>query len=416
MGLSVKLAARDIPTPCIAWAAQAEPTAGALQFTASHNPPEYCGVKYIPPYGGPATTDITAKITNNLKHCPAQIQFSAEPPESFDAAAPYMEAIKKLIDMQKIRDSGLKVAYDNLYSTSRGYLDKIIRECGLTLNVMHNVRDPLFGGGMPEPKPEYLKELVATVEAGKFDLGVATDGDSDRFAVIDNRGFFMTPNQLLCLLTMHLYKNHGMRGAIVRTVGTTHMLDLLAAKYGLAVIETPVGFKYIGEKMRTEDVLIGGEESGGVSIKGHIPEKDGILANLLVIEMIAYERKPLSQIWLELEAEIGTKFFQRRGDLHLTDAVQKRLLKHLEKQPITELIGAKLARTNDLDGLKLYHDEDNWLLIRPSGTEPVIRVSGEGTSAEIIDQLMLDFKSQIEAIISGFEEADCQKPKATSRI
>ncbi|MBS1989069.1 MAG: phosphoglucomutase/phosphomannomutase family protein [Cyanobacteria bacterium SZAS LIN-3] len=415
MGLNVLLSNRDIPTPCIAWASQAEPTGGALMFTASHNPPEYCGVKYIPPYGGPATTDITAAITDNLKHCPDSISFKHEEPELFDPSAPYMEAIKSLVDLEKVKASGLKVAYDALYSTSRGYLDKIIRECGLTLNVMHNVRDPLFGGGMPEPKPEYLKELIFAVEAGRFDLGIATDGDSDRFAVIDNRGFFMTPNQLLCLLTMHLYKNHGMRGAIVRTVATSHMLDLLAAKYGLEIIETPVGFKYIGEKMRTADVLIGGEESGGVSIKGHIPEKDGILANLLVIEMIAYEGKPLSQIWLELEAELGVKFFQRRGDLHLTAAVQKQLLKHLEAHPIEQLLGRKLSRVNDMDGLKLYHDDDNWLLIRPSGTEPVIRVSGEGTAPELIDQLMLDFKSQIETIISGFEAEGSKPPRVSSK-
>ncbi len=156
----------------------------------------------------------------------------------------------------------------------------------------------------------------------------------------------MAPNQLLCLLTMHLCKNHGRRGAVVRTVATSHMLDRVAAKYGLKVIETAVGFKYIGEKMRTEDVLIGGEESGGVSIKGHIPEKDGILANLLVIEMIAYEGKPLSQIWLELEAEMGVKFFPRRNDLHLTDSVQKRLLKHLSKHTISHLGGSKLLRTD----------------------------------------------------------------------
>lgn len=273
LGLTVKLASRDLPTPCIAWAAQAEPTAGALQFTASHNPPEYCGVKYIPPYGGPATTDITAKITSHLKHCPPFIAYSSQQPERFDASVPYMEALKKLIDTQKIRDSGLKVAFDNLYSTSRGYLDKIVRDLGITLNVMHNTRDPLFGGGMPEPRPEFLKELTATVEAGKFDLGVATDGDSDRFAVIDNRGFFMTPNQLLCLLTMHLYKNHGMRGAVVRTVATSHMLDRVAAKCGLEVIETAVGFKYVGEKMRTADVLIGGEESGGSRLKGTFLKK-----------------------------------------------------------------------------------------------------------------------------------------------
>ena len=166
----------------------------------------------------------------------------------------------------------------------------------------------------------------------------------------------------------------------MRTVATTHMLDHVAAKYDLPIIETPVGFKYIGEKMRTEDVLIGGEESGGVSIKGHIPEKDGILANLLVIEMLAYEGRTLPEIWKALETEVGIKFYQRRDDLHLTARTQKLLLEHLTKNPITELAGKPLERVGQLDGLKLYHDQDNWLLIRHSGTEPVIRVSGEGTS------------------------------------
>lgn len=402
MGLKVRVAKRDIPTPCIAWATQAEATGGALQFTASHNPPEYCGVKYIPPYAGPATTDITRQITANLAHCPTPIPVSTDAPEIFDPMAPYLVAVEKMVDIKKISQSGLRIAYDALYSTSRGYIDKLLDKTGLHHKSLHAVRDPLFGGGMPEPKPEFLKELSALVKAEKFNLGIATDGDADRFAVIDNRGNFITPNQLLCLLTRHLHKNHGLKGAIVRTVATTHMLDHVAAAYCLPLIETPVGFKYIGEKMRTEDVLIGGEESGGVSIKGHIPEKDGILANLLVIEMLAYEGRTLPEIWKAMESEVGVKFYQRRGDLHLTAEDQKQLIAHLAENPVTKLAGKALSKVGTLDGLKLYHDDDNWLLIRPSGTEPVIRVSGEGTSEELIDALMLDFKSQIEEILRGF--------------
>lgn len=410
MGLKVRLASRDIPTPCIAWATQDEPTAGALQFTASHNPPEYCGVKYIPPYAGPATNDITKKIVANLKHCPqavekATVKLDADVSyTSFDVSAPYMAAVKKLVNFDLIKESGLKVAYDALYSTSRGYMDVLMAEAGLNATILHDFRDPLFGGGMPEPTAEYLTDLMATIKGGDFDLGIATDGDADRFAIIDNNGVFFTPNQLLCLLTWHLYKNHGMRGAIVRTVATTHMLNHVAKAYGLALFETPVGFKYIGEKMRTEDVLIGGEESGGVSIKGHIPEKDGILANLLVIEMLAYEKKTLSEIWRDLEDEIGVKFHQRRGDLHLTAVTQKLLLAHLSENPISQLLGKALLRVDNTDGLKLYHDQDNWLLIRPSGTEPVIRVSGEGTSDQLIDSLMVDFRRQIDVILEGLEK------------
>jgi phosphomannomutase len=405
MGLKVRVAARDIPTPCIAWATQDEPTAGALQFTASHNPPEYCGVKYIPPYAGPATNDITKQIVANLKHCPQAIEKASGTLETFDVSAPYMAAVKKLVNFDLIKKSGLKVAYDALYSTSRGYMDVLMNEAGLHATILHDFRDPLFGGGMPEPTAAYLTDLIATIKGGDFDLGIATDGDADRFAIIDNNGVFFTPNQLLCLLTRHLYKNHGMRGAIVRTVATTHMLDHVAAAYGLPLIETSVGFKYIGEKMRTEDVLIGGEESGGVSIKGHIPEKDGILANLLVIEMLACEKKTLSEIWSDLESEIGVKFYQRRGDLHLTATTQKLLLAHLAQNPVSQLIGKPLERVDNTDGLKLYHDKDNWLLIRPSGTEPVIRVSGEGTSDQLIDSLMVDFRSQIDVILKGLDKS-----------
>lgn len=403
MGLEVKLSTRDIPTPCIAWATQAGTTSGALQFTASHNPPEYCGVKYIPPYAGPATNEITAAITDNLKHCPEKIDYSHEEPQVLDVAEPYMEALKKLVDLKVIAASGLKVAYDALYSTSRGYQDVLLQQAGLQLHVLHDWRDTLFGGGMPEPRPEYLKELLAAVKGGDIDLGIATDGDADRFAVVDHDGTFFTPNQLLCLLTYHLHKNRGLSGAIVRTVATSHMLNHLAAQYGLPIFETPVGFKYIGEKMRTEDVLIGGEESGGVSIKGHIPEKDGILANLLVIEMLAYEKKSLAQIWAQVEAELGVKFYQRRSDLHLTARTQKLLLAHLAEHPIRKLLDKPLAKVGKADGLKLYHDEDNWLLIRPSGTEPVIRVSGEGTSEPLIDALMVDFRRQIDEILKSFD-------------
>jgi phosphomannomutase len=404
MGLSVRVAARDIPTPCIAWATQAEPTGGALQFTASHNPPEYCGVKYIPPYAGPATNDITGKIVENLKLYKSPLTLPLQAAPQFDASVPYMEAIAKLVDLKKIGECGLSVAYDALYSTSRGYLDVLLGKSGLAVKTLHALRDPLFGGGMPEPRPQYLQELITLLKAEHFDIGMATDGDADRFAIVDGDGTFFTPNQLLCLLTRHLHKNHGMHGAIVRTVATTHMLDHVARLYGLELIETPVGFKYIGEKMRTEDVLIGGEESGGVSIKGHIPEKDGILANLLVLEMLAYEGKSLSEIWTMLEAEVGLCFYQRRGDLHLTARTQKLLLAYLAENPIDSLCGEKLERVGKSDGLKLYHDQDNWLLIRPSGTEPVIRVSGEGTSEPLIDALMLDFKRQIDEILRGFEE------------
>lgn len=396
MGLNVKVAQRDLPTPCIAWATQAETTGGALQFTASHNPPEYCGVKYIPPYAGPATSDITEKIVANLQLCPAHIALSTDAPMTFDVSAPYMEALGGLVDLALIGRSGLNVACDALYGTSRGYLDQMLVGAGLKVTTLHHFRDTLFGGGMPEPKPENLSELMRLVKKGKFDIGTACDGDSDRFAVVDEHGTFYTTNQLICLITRHLFKNRGMTGSIVRTVSTTHMLDHIGAKYGLPVLETPVGFKYVGQLMREQDVLIGGEESGGISIKGHIPEKDGILGNLLLIEMLAYEKKPLSKIWRELKAEIGVSLEERGSVLHLNRMSEQLNMEHVW----TALDKSGLTKVDKSDGLKLYFDDGAWLLIRKSGTEPALRLYGESQSSESIDSHMRCAMNTLKTLIT----------------
>jgi phosphomannomutase len=403
MGVPVKLVKRDTPTPTIAWATQHEPTAGALQFTASHNPPEYCGIKYIPDYAGPATTEITNSLLAHLEDLPADYEAPHVEVPYFDAMPPYMEALKKLVDYKRIGASGLKIGYDALFSTSRGYLDTFLKESGLKeVHTLHDWRDPLFGGFMPEPKKEFLVQLSELVKTKKLDVGIATDGDADRFAVIDETGNYFSPNQLLCLLTMHLVKNRGFKGAIVRTVATTHLLDRLAQIYGLDLIETPVGFKYVGECMRKGDVLLGGEESGGFSFKLHIPEKDGILANLLLIELMAYEKKPLSKIWSDLIAEAGIALAYRRADLNLPKT-QKALMERLISQPLTTLGGEPIARISTKDGMKLYLDENNWFLIRPSGTEPLIRLYAEASSPERADRMMSDFNAQIEEILKTIQ-------------
>ncbi len=403
MGIPAKVADRDVPTPAIAWAVMLEPTAGALQLTASHNPPEYCGIKYIPHYGGPATNEITAKISSYVESAATATEIQAFKVPTFDAQAPYLEALRSRVDLQLIGSAGLKIAYDANYSTSRDYLDKILIEAGVEVAVLHNWRDPLFGGNMPEPKPEYLKDLIKLMSQRRFDLGLATDGDADRFGVLDENGNYFSPNQLLALLTRHLVKNRKQTGAIVRTVATTHLLNKLAAIYGLAVIETPVGFKYVGERMRSGDVLIGGEESGGVSIQGHIPEKDGILGNLLVVEMLACERKSLTKIWAELEEEVGVSLVYRRADLDLNVGTQRILMDALSENPFPEIAGQKVSHLNRLDGLKFCFDDLNWLLVRPSGTEPLVRLHFEGTSADKVDAVMLDFRRMVDEIVRRIE-------------
>ncbi|HEY9789092.1 MAG TPA: phosphoglucomutase/phosphomannomutase family protein [Candidatus Obscuribacterales bacterium] len=404
MGIAVRVASRDVPTPAIAWATQIEPTAGALHLTASHNPPQYCGIKYIPDYAGPATVEITNSIVSHLNDLPEHYEAKPASIETFDAKPAYFEAINKRIDWKKIQSSGLKVACDTIYSTSRGYLDTLLEDHQVPSKALHNWRDPLFGGGMPEPKPEYLRDLIKTITSEHFDLGLATDGDADRFGIIDDKGTYYLPNQILCLLARHLFKNHGLKGAIVRTVATTHLLDRLAQVYGLEAIETPVGFKYIGEIMRQKDVLIGGEESGGLSVKGHIPEKDGILAGLLVLEMMAYEKKPLAQIWQDLLNEAGMQFFAKRIDLHLTPVTQRGLIDQLKAKPFDKIGSFKVERVDRKDGLKFYIDSNTWTLVRASGTEPLVRLYFESTSEQTLDQMSAAFEKQAHDIIHSIDK------------
>ncbi len=393
LGWTVKITDRDCPTPVIAYNARHLNSAGALMFTASHNPAPYCGIKYIPDYAGPATPEITDTIVANIESADEQLPSGngADKISTFDPKPEYMKFIYTLLDVDRIRSANLKVKYDALYSTSRGYLDTVLQECGCALETFHAYRDVLFGGGMPEPKGEQLVELVEAVKKDQADLGLATDGDSDRFGIVDEQGNVLTPNTVLLLLARHLIKNKGKTGAIVRTVATTHLLDNFAAKNGLEIYETPVGFKYIGEKMRETAVLIGGEESGGLSVIGHIPEKDGILADMLVAEVIAYEGKPLSQLVEEVIAEADGPLYNQRLDLHLDDAHKAAVIDTFTKNPPAEVAGIKVKEVGRKDGIKLYLEDGSWILLRPSGTEPLMRVYLETNSPEkqknIVEQM-----------------------------
>ncbi|KAM3090120.1 phosphoglucomutase/phosphomannomutase family protein [Phormidesmis sp. 146-35] len=403
LGWTVQVVDRDCPTPVIAYNARHLNSAGALMFTASHNPAPYCGIKYIPDYAGPATTQITDTIVANLESAPDAPPSgkSADKISTFDPKPAYLEFIYSLLDVDRIRNAKLKVKYDALYSTSRGYLDTVLDHCGCETESFHTYRDVLFGGGMPEPKGEQLVGLVEAVKKDHADVGLATDGDSDRFGIVDEQGTFLTPNTVLLLLARHLVKNKGKRGAIVRTVATTHLLDNFAAKYGLDLYETAVGFKYVGEKMRETAVLIGGEESGGLSIIGHIPEKDGVLADMLVAEAIAYEGKPLSQLVAEAIAEAGGPLYNHRLDMHLTNDHKTAVLESFTKNPPSSIAGIGVKEVGRKDGIKLYLEEGSWVLLRPSGTEPLIRVYMETTSPEKMTQLseyMEKMIHQIEAV------------------
>ncbi|TAF07798.1 MAG: phosphoglucomutase/phosphomannomutase family protein [Nostocales cyanobacterium] len=397
LGWNVKITDRDCPTPVIAYNARHLNSAGALMFTASHNPAPYCGIKYIPDYAGPATPEITDTIVANIETASDELPGSnpSGTISTFDPKPDYLHFIYTLLDVEKIKSANLKVKYDALYSTSRGYLDEVLQHCGTQLESFHTWRDVLFGGGMPEPKGEQLVELVAAVQADKADLGLATDGDSDRFGIVDELGNVLTPNTVLLVLARHLIKNKGKTGAIVRTVATTHLLDNFAAKNGLQIYETAVGFKYIGEKMRETAVLIGGEESGGLSIIGHIPEKDGVLADMLVAEAIAYEGKPLSVLVQEAIAEADGPLYNNRLDLHLTESHKNAVIDAYTKNPPSAVAGIKVKEVGRKDGIKLYLEEGSWVLLRPSGTEPLVRVYMETNSPEKLGQIAATMEAEI---------------------
>ncbi|MGB3205819.1 MAG: phosphoglucomutase/phosphomannomutase family protein [Crinalium sp.] len=397
LGWTVLVTDRDCPTPVIAYNARLLNSAGALMFTASHNPAPYCGIKYIPDYAGPATPQITDTIVANIEGATDQPPSGSnlDKVSTFDPKPEYLKFIYTLIDVERIKSAKLKVKYDALYSTSRGYLDTVLEHCGCETESFHTYRDVLFGGGMPEPKGEQLIELVEAVKKDHADIGLATDGDSDRFGIVDEQGNVLTPNTVLLLLARHLSKNKGKTGAIVRTVATTHLLDNLAGKYGLQIYETAVGFKYIGEKMRETQVLIGGEESGGLSVIGHIPEKDGILADMLVAEAIAYEGKPLSQLVAEAIAEADGPLYNNRLDLHLEDAHKAAVLDSFTKNPPAEIAGIKINEVGRKDGIKLYLEEGSWVLLRPSGTEPLMRVYMETNTPEKLAQIAQYMESMI---------------------
>jgi phosphomannomutase len=387
-GIEAWLAVRDVPTPVIAHAAQAVPTAGAVMLTASHNPPQYCGIKYIPEYAGPATKEITDAIVAGIRPLTdevAAVQASDGIP--FDPEQAYKVEVLARFDIERMRRAGLKVGYDALHATGRGYTDQLLETLGCKVTALRLNVDPLFGGGMPEPAPAYLGQLRNTILGEGLALGLANDGDSDRFGVLGEDGAWYTPNQVIGLLARHLHVRRGLSGAIVRTVATTHMLDRMAERWGLPLRETPVGFKWVGQVMRDEPVLIGGEESGGLSVIGHIPEKDGILADLLVAEMVAWEGKPLSAIWADLVAEVGGAPANRRLDLHLEQGAKDALMGAFRDRTPAQFAGRAVRGISTVDGVKWLLEGDAWVLARPSGTEPVVRIYLEAPDATALGEL-----------------------------
>ncbi|MFC1568366.1 phosphoglucomutase/phosphomannomutase family protein, partial [Candidatus Margulisiibacteriota bacterium] len=281
----------------------------------------------------------------------------------------------------------LSIVYDSMHGSGRGYLDRILEGFGCQVEALHGERDVLFGQGSPEPADEHLGELKSKVLELSAQAGLANDGDADRFGVVDEQGVFMSADQVIPLIFDYLVSDKGYKGAVVRSVATSHLIDRIADRHKIKVYETPVGFKHITQLMIKEDIILGGEESGGLSIKGHIPEKDGLLADLLIVEMIAKRQKPLSKIWAELIKKYGGAYTKRIG-LELKDGAKKQFMDKLREQTPGELAGVKVKNVNKLDGVKLVLTDGSWVLARPSGTEPIVRIYAESDKKEKLEVIL----------------------------
>jgi len=395
-GIRSYLSNRDVPTPAVSFEIIRRKAAGGINFTASHNPPEYNGLKFSPAWGGPALPETTKDIETRANALGDKNSIAVMPlgdakqkgmVEDSDLRRFYLEDLKKKIDFEPIRKAKLKIAIDLLYGTGRDYLDTLLRDAGCAVTVMHGHRDPMFGGRSPEPSEENLAELSEMIRKGRFDIGLAVDGDADRFGVVDSDGTCINPNQVLALALDYLCRTRGWKGGAARSIATSHLIDAVAKKHGIEVYETGVGFKYIGDLLVQGKIIFGGEESAGMTVKDHVPEKDGILACLLVAELVSAERKPIRELLKRLYKEVGTVLNQRIN-IHITDSNRAGLNARLS-QPLSELGDLRVkGKKTTADGTKYMLEDDSWVLMRASGTEPVVRVYVEGGSDETVHALI----------------------------
>jgi phosphoglucomutase len=382
---------RDVPTPCVSYETVRRKAMGAINFTASHNPPEYNGLKFSTSNGAPALPEITKAIeeeiqTVQLKKERLDVYEKSELIETIDPKDRYLAELRNKVDVDVIRKSGLRIAIDSLYGTSRDYLDYFLLEAGVEVKIIHNYRDPYFGGFSPECSEKNLGELRKLVTDEKYDIGLSTDGDADRFGIIDDRNRFVSPNVVLALLALYLKRYREIPGGLARSVATTHLMDAIARKLDIPLYETPVGFKYIGELILADKIALGGEESAGMSMYRHLPEKDGILACLLVAEMVGRTGKKLNELIDDTYKEFGF-FYSKRADMKLTPSLKDSLANRLANPPAS-LDGLKVREVNTTDGVKLIFDDNTWLLFRLSGTEPVARIYAEACSPKDLKHLL----------------------------
>ena len=395
-GITPLVIAEPAPTPAISYAVIQSKADGAINFTASHNPPEYNGIKFSTPDGAPSLPEATKAIESEIAgydadpKTPNAIKVETEP---INPRRMYLSRLREIVDLDVIKKSSLKIVFDPMWGAARGYSDALLREAGITAATVHDCRDVLFGGHAPEPDDHLLGDLRDKMNEIGAGIGFATDGDADRFGIVDEDGTFLQPNYVIALLFDYLVETRGWKNGVGKSVATTNLINALAEKHKIELYETPVGFKYIGELIKQDKILIGGEESAGLSIRKHVPEKDGVLAGLLCCEMVARRGASLDKQLATIFAKVGS-FYPLRENFRLTPEVKQKFTEKLRTDPV-DFSGSKVARVVRTDGLKLVLADGSWVCYRLSGTEPVVRVYSEARSREDLAKLSKAAKAWI---------------------
>jgi len=397
-GYKVVLSQSDAPTPVISFAVRNQGAIGGVMITASHNAPRYNGVKLKAAYGGSALPEQCRRVEVYLNDNEARARGpnlmdfdqarQAGLIQRFNPLPAYYEHVRKLINFDLIADSPQRVVVDSMYGSGRGVIKGVLQGTGCEVQEIRAELNPGFGGVHPEPISRYLGALASAISMGMGEIGLVTDGDADRIGAMDGRGNFVDPHKIMALSLRYLVEKRGWKGPVIRTVSTTSMIDRLAKRYELPMYETPVGFNHIADFMLKGDVLIGGEESGGISIHGHIPEGDGLLMGLLLLEIVASSGATLYELVDDLLKEVGPAYYQRT-DLRLSHPVSRQVMSHILVEKAPKVIGGEeITSISTLDGVKYWIADGSWMLIRPSGTEPVLRVYAEGRSLEMVQSLL----------------------------
>ena len=399
-GIQPLVVAEPAPTPAIAYEVIRQQADGAINFTASHNPAEYNGIKFSTPDGAPALPEFTKQIEAAILAADAdgglpQPGTVRAQRSNIDVKPSYLKRLQEIVDFKIIRERGLRIAFDPMWGASRGYSNILLAEEGIACAVVHDTRDVLFGGHAPEPDGELLDELRRQMKHTSAKIGIACDGDADRFGIVDEDGTYISPNYVIALLFDYLVETRGWRNGVAKSVATTNLINAVAAHHRIELFETPVGFKYIGELIKQDKIAIGGEESAGLTVRYHVPEKDGVLAGLLICEMVARRGLSLGEQLQQLFAKVGS-FYPQRQNFHLTETEKTKFTTKLGANP-AEFAGRKVAEIVRTDGLKLVLDDGSWVCYRVSGTEPVVRAYTEARSAAELAKLSAAAKEWVTA-------------------